>query len=238
MIDYNCYNKKHWIIKPETSKDNMFCAFGNHDYYGNDLNHTKKCKLVMFQNPLKKYEFIELFKIRIRSEYGQIQHQHLEQFVEDPALRHVYALWRENLDKIYSRNQLFTLEQKKQEEMKQMDKKEADGIRKYIDETTAICLSMEFRRLSKKYKYKSVKYHGWMNKGEIKIMITDDTYNKFYKEWIEGRTDKDLCRMKVKEVVMEFYEYYRELLTELCALDGFGIRRVTLGHLTYYVRTN
>ena len=222
MVDYNCNNKKYWIIKPETSNDNILCAIGNLDLYGNDLNHTKKCKGIIFRNMLNA-----MFEISIESVYGHSHHQHLAQFAEDPAFRNVYVSWRESLDVIYSRNQLFTLEQMQQEEMKEMDKREADGVKKYIDEINDICLSIEFRQLLKKYKDKSVKYYGWMNKGEIKMMINDDTYNQFYKGWVEGRSDKDLGRMKVKDAVMQYHKFYCELLSELNELNGFDNGRIT-----------
>ena len=133
MVDYGANSKKKWLIKPETSNDNILCAIGNLNLYGNDLNITKQCKRIIFRNSLD-----EKFQISIQSDYGWNYNQHLAQFMEDPLYRNVYALWRENLDIIYSKNQLFSLEQLKDEEMKHMDKNEADETRKYIEEINDI----------------------------------------------------------------------------------------------------
>ena len=220
FIDFDNNSKQKWVIKPERNSDNILISSCNQ--YGADLNIMKKSEKVIFRNTLNAE-----FELIITSEYGQNLGFHQQQFEEDPTHRSTYVLWRENLNVFYQRNQLFTLEQLKDEEQKTEHEREAKEVNKLVEEINDICLSIEFRQLLKKYQDKSIKCNGWMNKGEIKIMINDDTYNQFHKMYIDNKNNKELGRIEVRDVVLQFHKFYCQLLNELNELNGFDYAGVT-----------
>ena len=144
---------------------------------------------------------------------------------ENMRLRKSYISWRENLNIYYQKNQTLTVEQIKDEEMKQDQKMRAERVRNMINEIDVIYSSMEFRKLLNKYQDKTVKIVGWEYKdGGMKTDIDDNSYIEFKRDCIERKSDEQLSYDFVRDITIEFHRYYHELMEELKGFEDITLK--------------
>eukprot|EP00484_Ammonia_sp_Unknown_P017945 CAMPEP_0197022004 /NCGR_PEP_ID=MMETSP1384-20130603/2909_1 /TAXON_ID=29189 /ORGANISM="Ammonia sp." /LENGTH=360 /DNA_ID=CAMNT_0042449961 /DNA_START=39 /DNA_END=1121 /DNA_ORIENTATION=+ len=147
--------------------------------------------------------------------------------LEDQQLRAAYIGWRENIDVFYQSNQLLTAQQAKEEALKQENERKAKKVRKMIDDIDGICASSEFQVLLKKYRTQSERLSGWVHRDGFVTTINHGHYRAFKEEYIARKSNEQLAFEFIRELALQYHQYYHSLMAELQCFDESEGEKIT-----------